>query len=159
MKLLFVCMGNICRSPAAEGMMRAKLQEAGLGHTMTVDSAGTLNYHTGKQPDKRMIDAAAKRGVVLDHQARQIHAGDLHDFDLILAMDKDNLAEIMSLDPAARFRDKIKLFCEFCTRHQVSEVPDPYTGGAADFEFVLDLLEDGCSEVVRRIQAGLLPSP
>ncbi len=151
-------MGNICRSPAAEGMMLAKLQKAGLAQMVVVDSAGTLDYHIGKQPDKRMVDAAARRGVRLDHLARQVQAVDLRDFDMVLAMDQDNLAEIKLLDPDARLRDKIKLFGEFCTRHKVSEVPDPYTGGPADFELVLDLLEDGCTELVRRIQAGELPA-
>ncbi|MCE9519588.1 MAG: low molecular weight phosphotyrosine protein phosphatase [Verrucomicrobia bacterium] len=152
-------MGNICRSPAAEGVMRAMLQKAGLGKMMTVDSAGTLDYHTGKQPDKRMVDAAAKRGVILDHQARQVRANDLVNFDLILAMDKDNLAEIKTLDPEARYRSKIKLFGEFCTRYKITEVPDPYLGGSADFELVLDLLEDGCAEIVCRIQAGTMLPP
>jgi protein-tyrosine phosphatase len=152
-------MGNICRSPAAEGVLRAKLQEAGLGKAMVVDSAGTLDYHTGKQPDKRMVDAAALRGVILDHQARQVRSNDLLEFDLVLAMDRDNLAEIKALDPEARYRSKIKLFGEFCTTHKITEVPDPYLGGPADFELVLDLMEDGCSEIVGRIQAGTLLPP
>ncbi len=149
-------MGNICRSPAAEGMMRAKLQEAGIEQTVAVDSAGTIDYHIGNQPDKRMVDAAAKRGVHLNHQARQVLANDLRDFDLVLAMDQDNLAEIKLLDSDAKFRSKIKLFGEFCTRHKIIEVPDPYLGGPADFEFVLDLLEDGCAELVSRIQTKTL---
>ena len=158
-KLLFVCMGNICRSPAAEGVMRARLQEAGLGQSVAVDSAGTIDYHVGKQPDKRMCQASAARGVPLDHLARQVRAHDLREFDVILAMDHDNLAEIRSLDPGGQFRDKVKLFCEFCTEHDAAEVPDPYYGGPEGFEVVLDLLEDGCTELVRRIQAGTLLPP
>jgi len=158
MRILFVCMGNICRSPAAEGVMRAKLHEAGLAQIAAVDSAGTIDYHVGKQPDKRMLQASAARGVPLHHLARQVRAEDLREFDLILAMDRDNLADITSLDPHGRFRGKIKLFCEFCTEHDETEVPDPYHGGPAGFELVLDLLEDGCTELVRRIQAGTLLS-
>lgn len=159
MRILFVCMGNICRSPAAEGVMRARLRELQLDQSVLVDSAGTIDYHVGKHPDKRMSSAAAARGVPLNHLARQVRADDLREFDLVLAMDRDNLADIKSLDPQGRFRNKIKLFCEFCTEHEETEVPDPYLGGQAGFEFVLDLLEDGCAELVRRIQAGALPSP
>lgn len=158
MGILFVCMGNICRSPAAEGVMRAKLQAAGLSQVVALDSAGTIDFHVGKPPDKRMLQASAARGVPLDHLARQVCAEDLRRFDLILAMDRDNLADIKSLDPQGRFRAKIRLFCEFCTEHDRTEVPDPYHGGPAGFELVLDLLEDGCTELVRRIQAGTLLS-
>ncbi len=158
-KLLFVCMGNICRSPAAEGVMRASLQQAGLGQTVTVDSAGTLDYHAGKLPDPRMRRAASARGLTLDHRARAITAEDLRAFDLVLAMDRENLQYVKGLDRAGKFSSKIRMFCDFCTRHNLAEVPDPYLGGSADFELVLDLLEDGCAEVTRRIQAGTLLPP
>lgn len=138
--------------------MRAKLNEAGLEKSVFVDSAGTLDYHIGKLPDHRMVAAAASCGVRLEHRARQFQAADLGDFDLILAMDRNNLADIKSLDPGARFSGKIKLFGEFCTIHKVTEIPDPYTGGPEDFELVLDLLDDGCAELVRRIQAKTLLS-
>lgn len=152
-------MGNICRSPAAEGVMRAKLREAGLDQAVLVDSAGTIDYHIGKQPDPRMRQASAARHVDLDHRARQVRPEDVRDFDLVMAMDHENLAEVRSLDPRGRFSGKVKLFCEFCTIHEAEEVPDPYYGGPAGFELVLDLLEDGCAELVRRIQAGTLLTP
>ncbi len=156
MKILFVCMGNICRSPAAEGVLRQKLREAGLDQKVTVDSAGTIDFHIGKLPDSRMRQAAKKRGLILDHHARQVNAEDLERFDLILVMDRDNLKNVKSLDRNEKFATKIKLFCEFCTQHTETEVPDPYHGGPEGFELVLDLLEDGCAEIVRRNQNGKL---
>lgn len=149
-------MGNICRSPAAEGMMREKLKAAVLDQRVTVDSAGTINFHTGKLADTRMRHAAAARGMELTHHARQVSPADLADFDLILVMDKENLRDVMSLRGASSFKSKLRLFCEFCTRHTEKEVPDPYLGDAQDFEFVLDLLDDGCAEIICRIQAGTL---
>ena len=154
MRLLFVCMGNICRSPAAEGVMKHQLQQAGL--KAEVDSAGTINFHTGKLPDERMRRAAARRGIQLTHPARQVRASDLVEFDLVLVMDSENLRNVRRLDPMRVHHDKIIPFCEFCTGHDETEVPDPYTGGDADFEHVLDLLEDGCAELVRRIKDGTL---
>ena len=149
-------MGNICRSPAAEGVMREKLKAAGLDQRVTVDSAGTINFHTGKLADTRMRHAAAARDVELTHHARQVSPADLVEFDLILVMDRENQRDVMSLRGAAAFKSKVRLFCEFCTKHTEKEVPDPYLGGAQDFEFVLDLLDDGCTEIVRRLQAGTL---
>lgn len=156
MKILFVCMGNICRSPAAEGVLRHLLVNAQLDKEVIVDSAGTIDYHAGKLPDSRMRQAAEKRGLKLEHRARQVIADDLGEFDLILVMDHDNLRNVKSLYHSGKFADKIRLFCKFCTRHTETEVPDPYLGGAAGFELVLDLLEDGCTEIVRRIHNGTL---
>jgi protein-tyrosine phosphatase len=155
-KLLFVCMGNICRSPAAEGVMRQDLEKAGLAGEVTVDSAGTLDYHVGNLPDFRMRAAAAQRGLNLGHRARQVTAQDLKDFDLVLVMDHDNLSEVMRLPGAHEQQAKIQLFCKYCTEHDEEEVPDPYYGGAQGFEKVLDLLEDGCVEITRRLQDGTL---
>jgi low molecular weight protein-tyrosine phosphatase len=152
-KLLFVCMGNICRSPAAEGVMLHHLKEAGLDQEVTVDSAGTLDYHTGNLPDFRMRRAASQRGLTLTHRARQVKPEDLSLFDLILVMDHENLHEVMHLLGAREHAAKIKLFCEFCTEHDDKVVPDPYYGGPDGFERVLDLLEDGCAEITRRLQA------
>ena len=156
MKILFVCMGNICRSPAAEGVMRAKLQEASLGKKVDVDSAGTIDFHIGKLPDSRMRRAASARGIELTHHARQVSAADLEEFDHVLVMDRENFSSVKSLDHDGKFTAKIKLFCEFCTKHIETEVPDPYLGTARDFENVLDILDDGCAEIVRRIQTGTL---
>jgi protein-tyrosine phosphatase len=155
-KLLFVCMGNICRSPAAEGVMLHKLNEAGLESKVSVDSAGTLNYHAGNLPDARMRQSASQRGLNLTHRARQITPDDLRKFDLILVMDQENKHEVMHLNNAKEHAGKIKMFCEFCTEHSHTEVPDPYYGGAQGFELVLDLLEDGCAEITRRLKAGTL---
>lgn len=156
MRLLFVCMGNICRSPAAEGVMRAKLEAAGLDKQVAVDSAGTIDFHAGKLPDRRMILAASNRGLNLEHRARQVRIKDLDDFDIIIVMDGENLAYVRSLDRAGQCAAKLKSFCDFCTRHPCDEVPDPYLGGASDFELVLDILDDGCAEILRRLQSGTL---
>lgn len=149
-------MGNICRSPAAEGVLRDLLEKARLDKDVIVDSAGTIDYHIGKLPDPRMRQAAEKRGLNLEHRARQVKTDDLVKFDLVLVMDRDNLRNVKSLDRNEKSATKIRLFCEYCTDHSESEVPDPYHGGAEGFELVLDLLEDGCAEIVRRIQDGTL---
>lgn len=149
-------MGNICRSPAAEGVLRDLLEKARLDKDVIVDSAGTIDYHIGMLPDLRMRQAAEKRGLNLEHRARQVKTDDLVKFDLVLVMDRDNLRNVKSLDRNEKSATKIRLFCEYCTDHSESEVPDPYHGGAEGFELVLDLLEDGCAEIVRRIQDGTL---
>ena len=154
MKILFVCMGNICRSPAGEGVLRHKLKDAGLDSAVSVDSAGTINFHAGKPPDSRMRAAARNRGIELVHHARQVTAEDLQKFDLVLVADRENLRDVMELPGAEKAASKIRLFCEFCSAHDEPEVPDPYYGGPAGFELVLDLLEDGCDGIVRRIRHG-----
>lgn len=129
--------------------MKHLLEEAGIGpDQVEVDSAGTIGMHAGNPPDSRMTKAAANRGIPLVHAARQVTAQDLADFDLILVMDEDNLRDVLHLDPSRQYRDRIKLFCEYCKEHSDREVPDPYYGGAAGFEHVLDLLEDGCATLV-----------
>jgi len=143
MNLLFVCMGNICRSPTAEGVMRHRLQQRGLADRIAVDSAGTHNYHPGKPPDARTQKHAALRGYDLsDLRARQIVEADFERFDLILTMDWDNQAPTESLCPLAHVR-KVRRLAEFFQRHPDTVVPDPYYGGPDDFERVLDLVEDG----------------
>jgi protein-tyrosine phosphatase len=153
-RILFVCMGNICRSPAGDGVLKHLLNQSGV--KAEVDSAGTIGLHAGELPDKRMRAAAAKRAIKLDHRARQVKAADLEEFDLILVMDKANLSDVLRLDSAKAARAKIKLFREYCTRLPGSEVPDPYCGDESDFEHVLDLMEDGCEEIVRRLSDGTL---
>lgn len=155
-RLLFVCLGNICRSPAADGVMQHLLKKEGLEKQVTVDSAGTANYHVGSLPDDRMRRTAAKRGIVLDHRGQHFKKELFPQFDLILVMDNANLADVRSLDRQGQHHGKIRLFAEFCTRHRLKEVPDPYTGSLSDFEFVLDLMEDGCTELLRRIKDGSL---
>ncbi len=148
-KLLFVCLGNICRSPSAENIMNHLLRERGLSDQVECDSAGTSGYHVGAAPDRRMSAAAQQRmGFPLVGAARQFEAEDLAAFDLILAMDKDNFAQIVSLDRAGEFRDRVKLMCDFCHEHTLKSVPDPYYGGADGFTFVIDLLVDACNGLI-----------
>lgn len=155
--LLFVCMGNICRSPAAEGVMRALVEAEGLADHVVIRSAGTGGWHAGNLPDARMRSAARNRGYNLQSRARQVTTDDLHEFDLVLVMDRQNQREIRSFDSGGDKTTKIRLFCEFCTDHDDEEVPDPYYGGEQGFEHVLDLLEDGCRGVLCHIrqQRGL----
>lgn len=143
-KLLFVCLGNICRSPSAENIMNHLIEQTGLKGQIICDSAGTGGYHIGAAPDRRMSIAAASRGIILEGQARQFHKSDFDKFDLILAMDRDNYQDILSLDPAGKYRDKVKLMCDFATAHREQEVPDPYYGGTEGFNQVIDLLLDAC---------------
>lgn len=150
--LLFVCMGNICRSPAAEGVMRALVEREGLGEQVCIRSAGTGGWHAGNLPDRRMRSAAENRGYLLQSRARQVTPSDLETHDLVLVMDEQNRQEIRPFDPASRNSAKIRMFCEFCTDHDETEVPDPYYGGEQGFEHVLDLLEDGCQGVLAHIR-------
>lgn len=139
--ILFVCMGNICRSPTAEGVFRHYVAEAGLAGLFEIDSAGTHAYHVGEPPDKRAQEAAARRGFSLaDIRARRVAPEDFERFHHIIAMDEDNLA-LLHEQAGAGQREKIRLFLEFSSGAE-TEVPDPYYGGATGFERVLDLVED-----------------
>lgn len=152
-RLLFVCMGNICRSPAAEGVMRALVEREGLAGQVSIRSAGTGGWHAGNLPDPRMRSAAHNRGYNLQSRARQVTEDDLHEHHLVLVMDQQNLREIRPYDREKQHGEKIRLFCEFCTDHQdTHEVPDPYYGGEQGFEHVLNLLEDGCRGVITHIR-------
>ena len=134
-------MGNICRSPTAEGVFRKCVEDAGLDDRVVIDSAGTHGYHVGDPPDRRATAAAERRGVALSElRARQVHAEDFERFDHILAMDEDNLALLLQ-QSAPQHRGKVRLLLEFSASGQ-REVPDPYYGGASGFERVLDLVED-----------------
>lgn len=151
-RLLFVCMGNICRSPAAEGIMNHLLQREGLQGQYVCDSAGTIGYHQGSPPDERMRLAAQKRGIVLTGRARQLTPADFTRFDLILTMDRQNYWDVLALDQEKRYRHKVKMICEFCRRYTCREVPDPYYGGAEGFELVLDLLLDACEGLLAALR-------
>ena len=149
-RILFFCMGNICRSPTAEGVMRAKLAAAGLD--VEVDSAGTHGYHVGAPPDERSQQHAARRGYDLSAlRARQLVAQDFSRFDLVLAMDADNLAHAERLCPLAQ-RHRLKLLLDFAPQAGTRQVPDPYYGGAAGFEEVLDLVEAACDALVETLK-------
>lgn len=157
-KILFVCLGNICRSPAAENIMnhlldQANLRDADAGDVqISCDSAGTAGYHIGKPPDRRMAVAAASQlGIELRGQARQFKKSDFEAFDLILAMDRENYQDILSLDKLGQYRDKVQLMCDFCSKHTTKEVPDPYYGGPEGFSDVIELLVDACNGLLKNI--------
>ncbi len=156
-KILFVCMGNICRSPAAAGIMNHLLQQANLHNRYRCDSAGTIGYHRGSPPDERMQLAAQQRGIRLIGQARQFQRGDFEDFHLILTMDRQNYRDVRALDPENRYAHKVKMMCEFCQTYPHQEVPDPYYGGAEGFEWVLDLLTDACGGLLLALEQGKVP--
>lgn len=141
-------MGNICRSPAGEIVFQHLLEQEGLTDQVSCDSAGTISFHTGNAPDARMSQSLQKRGYQIFGQSRQFRVRDFDDFDLILAMDQENYANITALARSAEEKEKVKLFCEFCTEHEEEEVPDPYYGGDEGFETVADLIEDGASNLI-----------
>ncbi|KAL9296847.1 hypothetical protein ACSQ67_022743 [Phaseolus vulgaris] len=185
--VLFVCLGNICRSPAAEGVFTDLVNKKSLNSMFRIDSAGTINYHEGNEADSRMRAASKRRGIQITSISRPIKPSDFTDFDLILAMDKQNREDI--LEAFNRWKGKhslpddahkkvgarscsslgllfgilfgltrivmmqVKLMCSYCKKHDESEVPDPYYGGAQGFEKVLDLLEDACGSLLETILA------
>jgi protein-tyrosine phosphatase len=151
----FVCMGNICRSPTAEGVFRQKVAQAGRAQQVQIDSAGTHDYHCGAPPDTRSQQHAARRGYDLsDLRARQIVALDFERADLLLVMDWDNLARTRALCPTQHL-PRVRRLTEFCLRLSNPVVPDPYSGGAAGFERVLDLIEDACDGLLVHVAAQL----
>ncbi len=147
--ILFVCLGNICRSPAAEGVMK-KLAE---GYPVTIDSAGTAGYHIGDLPDSRMRSHARKRGYDLTSNARQFDPMvDFEKFDYIIAMDKSNLYDLKMMDRNKKYQHKLSLMTDYAQTMDVYEVPDPYYGGSEGFEHVLDILEDSCKGLLKKLQ-------
>ena len=156
-KVLFVCLGNICRSPAAEGVFRTLVTQQGLAQKIHADSAGTGNWHAGDAPDGRMIEHAKKRGYDLSQlAARQIATPqDLQEFDYILTMDHANFKNVRALDTKAQYHGKIQPLTNFCIVHNASEVPDPYYSDQNGFEYVLDLLEDACQGFLDHLKKEL----
>lgn len=151
-QVLMVCMGNICRSPTAEGVLRHKLQQVGLSERVTVESAGTHGYHIGEPPDGRAVAHARRRGYDLSPlRARQVEPGDFERFDLILAMDDENLALLQARCPPPH-RAKLRRLTEFACRYESPVVPDPYYCSADGFERVLDLVEDACDGLVEHLR-------
>jgi protein-tyrosine phosphatase len=148
-KILFVCMGNICRSPAAEGVFRTLVANAGREAEFRIDSAGTHGYHVGHPPDSRMLAAARARGYLLDSRARRLDPADFDRFEWIVAMDDDNYADISAMHTGGGAR--VVRMVDYCERLTPTEVPDPYYGGPAGFEEVLDILEDACASLLRRL--------
>jgi len=149
-KVLFVCLGNICRSPAAEGILRSIVEERGEADRWEIDSAGTGNWHIGQLPDQRMRVHARRRGIELTHHARQVKPYDFEDFDIIIGMDDSNISDLRELAPTVDDEDKIVPMISFVrnltTRYQC--IPDPYYEGAEGFELVLDMLNDGLNHLV-----------
>ena len=154
-KLLFVCLGNICRSPAAEGVFLHLLNQRGLSDRFVVDSAGTGGWHTGNPADRRMQAAAGRRGIQLPSRARQISLDDLSDFDLVLTMDDANLTAVQGLarEAGRRATATVRPMLSYAQRFTETEVPDPYYGGESGFEHVLDLLEDACSNLLDELSS------
>lgn len=152
--VLFVCMGNICRSPTAEGVFRHYVAKAGLSERIVVESAGTHAYHVGSPPDRRAHAAAERRGISLvDIRARRVSDDDFERFDYIIAMDEDNVEHLKDQSPLEH-HSKVRLFLEFSSSGQ-REVPDPYYGGAAGFERVLDLVEDASRGLLKTLSNKL----
>jgi protein-tyrosine phosphatase len=131
--------------------MNHSIEQAGLSDSIICDSAGTGGYHIGAPPDRRMTAAALRRGIKLKGRARQFEKSDFEEFDLILAMDRENYRDILSLDPGGKYRDKVRLMCDFATHHREREVPDPYYGGSEGFDKVIDLLLDACDGLLQYV--------
>lgn len=150
--VLFVCTGNICRSPTAEGQFRAAVKAAGLEHRFAVDSAATHDYHVGNPPDSRTVKAAQRRGLDLAPlRARQVSAADFGDFDFIVAMDRGHLQILTALAPPGG-QERLSLFLDHAPQSGLRDVPDPYYGGPNGFETVLDLIEAGCDGLLAHIR-------
>ncbi len=148
--MLFVCLGNICRSPAADGIMRKMAEEAGIADQLLIDSCGFYGGHAGDLPDMRMRQAARQRGYYLDHRSRTIRTSDFEDFDLIFGMDASNLEDLHEAAPTVEDEEKIIPMAALAVNHpDTGAVPDPYWSGADGFYLVLDILEDACSELIR----------
>jgi protein-tyrosine phosphatase len=158
-RVLFVCLGNICRSPTAEGVMRALVAEAGLDEQISLDSAGTGAWHVGSAPDSRATAAAAARGVTLAGQARRVEPEDFERFDLVIAMDASNVRDLRDLARAAGAPEKVRLLREFdpASAGGDLDVPDPYYGGDDGFGTVFELVQAACRGLLGEIQAGRLP--
>lgn len=155
--VLFCCMGNICRSPTAEAVFRAKVQEAGLEQSILIDSVGTHDYHIGSPPDQRTQRAASQRGYDMSMlRGRQVEVADFTRFDYVLAMDNANMEILYRLCPKEQ-RDRLGLFLAYAQYHKQREVPDPYYGGEDGFERVLDMVEDAAEGLLLKVQKQLAP--
>lgn len=151
-KVLFVCLGNICRSPTAHAVFRDRVKQLGLTDRIAIDSAGTAAYHVGKHPDRRSMEVARGRGIeMMDLRARKVDFGDLIEYDYILAMDESNYADLMDL-ALPEHKPKIHLFLDFAPNYTEREVPDPYYGGAEGFNHVFDLVTDASEGLLADIR-------
>lgn len=150
-RILFVCLGNICRSSSAEEIMRTLIEKKGLEKEIEVDSAGILSYHQGELPDSRMRMHAARRGYHLTHRSRPVRTEDFYNFDMIIGMDDRNIQDLIERAPDLETEKKIHRMTDYCRTKVVDYVPDPYYGGAQGFENVLDILEDACAGLLDAI--------
>lgn len=151
-KILFVCLGNICRSPAAQGVMERLVEERGVADKYEIDSAGLYGGHAGDLPDSRMRVHARRRGLELTHRSRQVRESDFDRFDLIVAMDDSNYDRLRRMAPTPEDEKKVVKMADYFTRHPWADcVPDPYYDGAEGFENALDLIEDGCNGLFNRL--------
>lgn len=153
-RILFICLGNICRSPAAEGIFRAMAEKTGKSQEFQADSAGLIDYHEGELPDARMRSHALRRGYRLTHRSRPFRPEDFGRFDLIVAMDGDNVRRLLRLASGEADEKKVVLMSDYLRRHDDALVPDPYYGTEASFEYVLDLLEDACASLLEALSAA-----
>ncbi len=155
MKILFVCLGNICRSPAADGVVRKKAAEAGLD--IEIDSAGIGGWHIGQLPDSRMRACGRRHGYDFNHRARQVSASDFERFDIIMGMDAQNISDLRAKAPTEEAKKKIRLMADYLVDHKGQKsIPDPYYGDDSDFEYALELVEDAADNIIRLIGKGLL---
>ena len=148
---MFVCLGNICRSPLAMNLFIHEVKKRGLENNFEIDSCGTSNYHIGSTPDERTIANARKNGLKIHHEARQFSKDDFDRFDYILVMDKSNHSDVMKLDIVGRYSDKVFLMRDFDPEEKGAEVPDPYFGGEQGFQNVYDILKRSVSELLDHI--------
>ena len=155
-KVLFVCLGNICRSPAAQGIFEHIVRENGMADKIEADSAGTYGGHRGELPDRRMRNAALYRGFALTHKSRQVSGLDFLEFDLIVAMDDQNYEDLMHLAPSVEATHKIRKMASYLKLRPMPYIPDPYYMGVEGFSMVLDLLEDGCQNLYDEIVKNAL---
>ncbi|MEX0799486.1 MAG: low molecular weight protein-tyrosine-phosphatase [Bacteriovoracaceae bacterium] len=153
-RVLFVCLGNICRSPAAEAVFLRMLKEQGLENQFVVDSAGTSGYHDGEKADSRMIEQASTRGIEVPSISRQFTAKDFREFDHIIVMDDSNYKNVVALDPKGQYESKVSKLTDYASeKYQgFDHVPDPYFGGEEGFDLVLDLLEDCCANLLNKVR-------
>lgn len=155
-KIIFVCLGNICRSPSAEAVMKSLVEREGLSDMIEIDSAGTIGYHEGSPADSRMQSHALKRGYNLTSRSRKFdHNKDFETFDMVIGMDTQNVRDLKAMDRYRQYHDNIFLMTDFCSRISCNGVPDPYYGGADGFELVLDILEDSCYGLLETIRGKI----